>query len=143
MQLDRRWIESHIPHHGTMCLLEEVLSWDMTRTSCRATSHRSSDNPLRAFGRLGAVCGIEYAAQTMAVHGALIASSTGTAAPRGFLASVRNIDLHAERLDDVASDLVASVEHITGDERTVMYEFAVSSREQILLSGRAAVVFDL
>ena len=26
--LDREWIESHIPHGGRMCLLEEVSSWD-------------------------------------------------------------------------------------------------------------------
>jgi predicted hotdog family 3-hydroxylacyl-ACP dehydratase len=142
MQLDRDWIEGHIPHHGKMCLLDEVLSWDIARARCRANSHRSLDNPLRAFGRLSAACGIEYAAQTMAVHGALIASSAGAAAPRGFLASVRNVDLHVDRLDDVEGDLVMSVERVAGDERTALYEFAVLSPEQVLLNGRAAVLFD-
>jgi predicted hotdog family 3-hydroxylacyl-ACP dehydratase len=143
MQLDRHWIESHIPHRGGMCLLDEVLTWDMTRTSCRSGSHRSCDNPLRASGRLGVVCGIEYAAQTMAVHGALIASLAATAAPRGFLASVRNVELHVDRLDDIAGDLVASVERINGNEHTVLYEFAVLSPAQVLLNGRAAIVFGL
>ncbi|HAJ12631.1 MAG TPA: 3-hydroxylacyl-ACP dehydratase, partial [Comamonadaceae bacterium] len=26
--LDHRWIAAHIPHQGSMCLLDEVLTWD-------------------------------------------------------------------------------------------------------------------
>ena len=74
MPLDRDWIEQHIPHKGRMCLLDEVLSWDALRIRCRSGTHRAADNPLRAHGRLGVACGIEYAAQAMAVHGALCAS---------------------------------------------------------------------
>ena len=72
MPLDRQWIERHIPHQGTMCLLDEVLTWNTQRVQCRSSTHRNRANPLRAHDRLGAVCGIEYAAQAMAVHGALI-----------------------------------------------------------------------
>ena len=75
MALDRSWIEQHIPHKGRMCLLDEVLNWDATQIRCRSATHRTTDNPLRAHGRLGAVCGIEYAAQAMAVHGALVGAS--------------------------------------------------------------------
>jgi predicted hotdog family 3-hydroxylacyl-ACP dehydratase len=154
MPLDRKWIEQHILHKGRMCLLDEVLSWDAARIRCRSTSHRAADNPLRTHGRLGAACGIEYAAQAMAVHGALIAASAPLASTMstsvrgsidgavGYLASVRNVALFVERLDDLASDLVASAERITGDGRTVLYEFAVSSDEQPLLRGRASIVFD-
>jgi predicted hotdog family 3-hydroxylacyl-ACP dehydratase len=126
-----------------MCLLDEVLSWDPTHTRCRSTTHRSLDNPLRAHGRLGAACGIEYAAQTMAVHGALVASALGRMAPPGFLASVRGVRLNADRLDDVASDLVTFVERVAGDERTAMYQFSVSADEVVLVSGRAAIAFDV
>src|SRR6059058_3338196 len=75
MPLDRQWIEQHIAHKGRMCLLDEVLSWDAARIRCRSATHRSADNPLRLHGRLGGACGIEYAAQAMAVHGALISAS--------------------------------------------------------------------
>ena len=51
-------------------------------------------NPLRAHDRLSAACGIEYAAQAMAVHGALCAGLDGQQTPRnGLLASVRGVDL--------------------------------------------------
>jgi len=141
--LDRRWIQDHIPHRNTMCLLDEVLSWDALRTRCRSSTHRSPGNPLRAQGRLGAACGIEYAAQTMAVHGALMAAAAGTAARPGFLASVRGVRLKVERLDDVMDDLVTAVERVAGDDDTVLYEFSVSARERVLLSGRAAIAFNV
>ena len=154
MPLDRQWIEQHIPHKGRMCLLDEVLSWDAVRIRCRSATHRSADNPLRLHGRLGAACGIEYAAQAMAVHGALIAASAPLASTVarsvrgsigssvGYLASVRNVTLRVERLDDLEPDLIAAAERVTGDGRTVLYEFSVASGRQLLLSGRASIVFD-
>ncbi|MBV8404343.1 MAG: 3-hydroxylacyl-ACP dehydratase [Gammaproteobacteria bacterium] len=153
MPLDHEWIEQHIPHKGRMCLLDEVLSWDAARIRCRSASHRACDNPLRAHGRLGAACGIEYAAQAMAVHGALIASSAplastvavsvrGSIASMGYLASVRNVALHVSRLDDLEVDLIAIAERITGDGRTVLYEFSVWGTPRLLMSGRASIVFD-
>ena len=154
MPLDRRWIEQHIPHKGRMCLLDEVLAWDAARVRCRSSTHRAADNPLRAHGRHGAACGIEYAAQAMAVHGALIAASAPLAstvsshvrgsigAAVGYLASVRNVALHVSRLDDLEQELIAAAERVTGDGRTVLYEFSVSSAGRVLLSGRASIVVD-
>lgn len=140
-RLDRPWIESHIPHQGRMCLLDEVLSWDAVRISCRAMSHRFSDNPLRAHGRLGAACGVEYAAQAMAVHGAVMAQTSGTPARAGLLTSVRNLILRVTRLDDLDTALIASAERVAGDEGSTLYEFTVSSAGRELLSGRAGIVF--
>ena len=139
--LDRRWIEARIPHQGPMCLLEEVLTWDAARIRCRATSHRLASNPLRAGGRLGAVCGVEYAGQAMAVHGAIVASMSGSRARPGYLASLRNLVLHVTRLDELPDDLIASAERVAGDETTALYQFAVSSAGRELLSGRAGIVF--
>lgn len=140
-RLDRAWIESHIPHRGGMCLLDEVLSWDAARIRCRATSHRSPDNPLRGHGRLGAACGVEYAAQAMAVHGAIMAHTAGRTARAGRLTSVRNLALRVSRLDDLEHDLIASAERLAGDEDGTLYEFMLSSGGVELLSGRAGIVF--
>jgi predicted hotdog family 3-hydroxylacyl-ACP dehydratase len=154
MPLDRQWIEQHIPHKGRMCLLDEVLTWDAVQIRCRSATHQGPDNPLRAQGRLGAVCGIEYAAQAMAVHGALVGASApltsaisaqvreSTRPAIGYLASVRDVALRVARLDDLESDLIACAERVTGDGRTVLYEFSLSSDEQILLTGRASIVIE-
>lgn len=143
MRLDRSWIEGHIPHKERMCLLDEVVSWDLTQTQCRTTTHRSLDNPLRSNGRLGAACGIEYAAQTMAVHGALVASASGGVAPSGFLASVRGVRLNIDRLDVFEADLVTLVKRVAGDERTALYEFSISADDVVLVMGRAAIAFNV
>ena len=147
MQLDRAWIASRIPHQGSMCLLQRVLDWDDARIRCAAASHRAGDNPLRAHGRLGAACGIEYAAQAMAVHGALCAAGAlagGTPAPRmGMLASVRGVDLHVPRLDDIAADLLVQAERVSGDGNAIVYEFTLRADERILVSGRATVILDI
>jgi predicted hotdog family 3-hydroxylacyl-ACP dehydratase len=126
-----------------MCLLDEVLDWNATKARCRSATHKSPTNPLRAHGRLGAVCGIEYAAQTMAVHGALIAAVTGAPAASGFLASVRGVELNIDRLDNLAEDLVACAERIAGDAATTLYEFTLSTSERVLLKGRAAIAFNI
>jgi predicted hotdog family 3-hydroxylacyl-ACP dehydratase len=140
MRLDRSWIERNIPHHGRMCLLDEVSHWDAQHIRCRSSTHRVPDNPLRSHGRLGVACGIEYAAQAMAVHGALASESARSEV--GFLAGLRDVRLHVARLDDIESDLVCDATLIAGDRGSALYEFAVTSEGRLLLSGRATVVFD-
>lgn len=134
-------IARRIPHQGRMCLLDGVTQWDENTIVCTASSHRAADNPLRANGRLGAACGVEYAAQAMAVHGSLLAQAVG--APRvGYLASVRSVELCVPRLDDLAGDLTITAERITGDANNILYRFSVAADGQTLLTGRAAVVLD-
>jgi predicted hotdog family 3-hydroxylacyl-ACP dehydratase len=140
MRLDRTWIERNIPHHGRMSLLDEVIEWDAQHIRCRSGTHRLPDHPLRSQGRLGVACGIEYAAQAMAAHGALVALDDRPDA--GFLAGVRNVRLHVLRLDDIPTDLFCDAALVAGDRGTALYEFALWSDAQRLLSGRATVIFD-
>jgi predicted hotdog family 3-hydroxylacyl-ACP dehydratase len=141
MALDRAWIAAHIPHQGDMCLLNATVGWSETAISCRASSHADPANPLRAEGRLGAAAGIEYAAQAMAIHGALLAA--GDDQPRqGYLTSVRSVSLHVARLDDQPGELDVQAERLSGDGNNILYQFAVSHAGRCLLEGRAAVVLD-
>jgi predicted hotdog family 3-hydroxylacyl-ACP dehydratase len=142
MQLNRAWIEAHIPHHGRMCLLDEVLNWGPDEISCLSGGHRAEDHPLRAHGRLGIACGIEFTAQAMAVHGALIAASSHVKPLAGFLARVRGVRLHVARLDDVQSGLICDAVRIAGDQGTALYDFELRSAAMRLMSGRATVVLD-
>ena len=148
MHLNRLWIEAHIPHQGRMCLLDEVLDWGVDRISCRSESHRANDNPLRARGQLGVACGIEYAAQAMAVHGALLAGAlAATSSPSakpplaGFLAGVRGVHFHVLHLDDVQGDLLCNALRVAGDAGSALYEFELRSSTRSLLRGRATVIF--
>ncbi|MBL8446848.1 MAG: hotdog family protein [Zoogloeaceae bacterium] len=139
--LDRSWIAAHIPHQGAMCLLDEVMEWSDAAILCRTMSHLNADHPLREGDRLGAAHGIEYAAQAMAIHGALLADCDGP--PRqGYLTSVRGVRLHVPRLDDGPGALWVRAERLTGDANHVMYSFSVEQAGRCLVEGRASVVLD-
>ncbi|WP_369814148.1 3-hydroxylacyl-ACP dehydratase [Methylophilus sp. Leaf414] len=140
--LDHAWIASHIPHQGDMCLLDQVQAWDAANIRCTAISHRSANNPLRANQQLGIANGIEYAAQAMAVHGALTAPKNQPKPKVGYLVSVRGVNMHVARLDDIQADLFIDATCIMANENNMLYEFKVSAGEKILLEGRAAVVLD-
>jgi predicted hotdog family 3-hydroxylacyl-ACP dehydratase len=146
MRMNRAWIEARIPHQGRMCLLDEVIAWNARHIRCSTGTHRALDNPLRSHDRLGIACGIEYAAQAMALHGALASAAAGgtagAAARVGLLASVRDVRLHVSRLDDIESDLICDVTHVAGDHLTALYEFALRDKDNSLLAGRASVVLD-
>ncbi|HEY0800194.1 MAG TPA: hypothetical protein VGD54_05080 [Steroidobacteraceae bacterium] len=145
MRLNRAWIEARIPHQGRMCLLDEVIDWDARRIRCRTATHRAPDNPLRAHDRLGIACGIEYAAQAMALHGALAGGAADPnpgASQVGLLASVRGVYFCVLRLDDIESDLICEATHLAGNDLTALYDFALRDRNRSLLSGRASVVLD-
>ena len=138
--IDKAAIAELVPHAGSMCLIDRVLRWDSTGIRCATASHRAADNPLARHGGIAAICGVEYAAQAMAIHGRLV----GAAAERpraGFLASLRDVACTAERLDLVESELLIEADRLFGDGDSVIYRFALRGvDDQILLSGRAAVV---
>ena len=123
-----------------MCLIDEVLDWSATDIRCRATSHRQVSNPLRTADRLRAECGIEYAAQAIAIHGVLSPSPHSASPAAGMLAGVRGVTLHVDRLDDIAADLVIHCTRISGDDTALLYDFSITCESHTLLSGRATIV---
>jgi predicted hotdog family 3-hydroxylacyl-ACP dehydratase len=141
MHLTRADIARMIPHAGPMCLLDGVVHWDEKRIRCFSRSHRDAGNPMRIADRLPALCGIEYAAQAMATHGGLAGGTHGR--PRaGYLASVRDVVCHRDRLDDLQQDLIIEAERLLGDEAHVVYRFTLRAGGLTLLSGRAAISLD-
>lgn len=149
MRLNREQIGARIPHAGRMVLLDEVSEWSAERIVCRSARHRDRANPLRVGDQLASVCAIEFAAQSMAVHGSLIAEQATPTAPAdadpikpraGYLASVRNVHMVVDRLDDVPGFLTIEATRESGDDARVLYLFEVRSDKAVLVSGRAAVV---
>ncbi len=124
-----------------MCLLEAVLAWSETAICCLVVNQCDPDHPLRASGRLGAACGIEYAAQAMAVHGALVAAQDAGAG-HGYLVSVRSAALHVARLDDVQGEIRVDAERVAGDRNSVLYRFALAHDGRRLIDGRAVIALN-
>lgn len=141
MLIGRRRISELIPHSGSMCLLDAATSWDEERIRCTATSHRDPANPLRRANGLAAVCALEYAAQAMALHGALTVNR-GRRSGGGLLASTRDLVLHRASLHDCAGDLTIEAQRVLGEASRVIYEFWVRDAAAVIAEGRAAVVLD-
>lgn len=140
--LDHAGIAQRIPHAGRMCLLDAMHGWTPTTIRCSARSHHDHDNPLRTAGGLLAPCAIEYAAQAMALHGALVAPA-GAAPTPGYLASVRQVRLAVPQLHDLPGDLQVEAERLAGDERQILYAFRVSDAAGgAVAEGRATVVLN-
>ena len=137
---DRERILSLMPHAGAMCLWDMVLDWDATRIVLETGSHRDPAHPLRCDGWLHAVHLCEYGAQAMAVHGGLLASAAGGAAPPGVLVALRGVQLHVARIDGLAGDLVCVAERLVASDRSQQYGFRISHDQVLLAEGRAAVV---
>lgn len=141
MLADKAAIAKVIPHTGNMCLLDGVLECDTQRIRCISSSHRDTNNPMRTGDELLALCGIEYAAQAMAVHGAWDAKFDNK--PRaGYLAAVRDVSCHTMRLDNLNDDLIIDAERMMGDEARVIYQFIIHAGTAMIMSGRATVVLD-
>ena len=138
---DRQWLETHLPHKGTMCLLDHVVSWTDNEIHCKAYSHKDPNNPLVTQGILGSSVAIEYAAQAMAAHGCLLLKDDG--APRqGFIASVRNIIFKTDDLMSLSAEIDIHATRLMGDSDNVIYEFEVSDSSSPKVTGRATVVLD-
>ncbi len=139
MLIGKKELEEMIPHAGAMCLLEGVVSWNEASICCVATSHKETNNPLRARGRLHALCGVEYVSQAMAVHGRL-AGGIARRPGAGYLVSLRDLECEVDRLDALDGELMIEAERLMGDDEQVVYRFKVSHDGSVLLSGRAAAV---
>ena len=133
-------IAALIPHHGNMCLLDEVRHYDALGITCTARSHRLRTNPLLENGTLHAVCGVEYAAQAMAVHGALLAGRSNASPRGGRLAGLRSLETTVDRLDNIEAELTIVATQLLGDGNNMIYAFTVHAANQLLLKGKATVV---
>lgn len=142
--LGRDDIRRLVPHQGAMCLLDRALAWDAERILCETERHACPENPLRRDGVLPAACGLEFAFQAMALHGALSAAADGLgprAQPPGFVGALREVRIEVERLDTVPGPLRIAAEALVMEARGFVYRFEVSASDgRGLLGGQASVV---
>ncbi len=139
-------IAALVPHQGTMCLLARVDAWDAQGIVCHANNHRDARHPLRTRSGLLSSCLIEYAAQAMAVHGALHGGPAALVSRPGLLAAARQVKLGLLNLDDLpklqADELHIEATRQAADERQLLYSFTARHGALQLASGRITVVLN-
>ncbi len=136
--LNHAEIQSRIPHAAAMCLLESVQGWDATSIDCSAAAPTAA-HPLANARGVPAVAAIEYAAQAVAVHGALLAP---TDAPRaGMLAKLSGVELSPTGPDPAGGALTIRAELLAHVDAGCQYAFEVSNQRGRLARGRLTVAF--
>ena len=145
-RLDHAGIEALIPHRGPMCLLDRMTSWDATRIECVASTTATARHPLRSASGLLASAAIEYAAQAMAVHGALCAAAAGDRAAPGFwparATSASPAGASTTCRTPIATSSSSSPSARPADAARILYAFVLRHDGRELASGRVAVVLD-
>lgn len=142
MSLDRQAITSHIPHAGSMCLLDEVTSWDADLLEAASLSHARAGHPLASGCELHAVHLVEYVAQAAAMHGALAAEVAGEPPPGGgLLAGLRQTTLHVQRVTRNCGPLGIRVRRLLTQTDACLYHGEVRAAGRLLLSARLAIHF--
>ncbi|MFK5984968.1 MAG: hypothetical protein QM479_06040 [Pseudomonadota bacterium] len=139
-----------LPHSGKMCLIDKVIFWDKDTLVAQTMSHIKADNPLRQGDKISTIIGIEYAAQTMAIHSALLQKQLQKndniqqqINRGGYLATTRNIQVLAEHIyhskASSSQPLEISVMLLMKDTQGYTYNFEISSDNAKLLCGRLTI----
>jgi predicted hotdog family 3-hydroxylacyl-ACP dehydratase len=161
--MDRTAIARLIPHGDSMCMLDELISWDRDRVSCLSRSHHRNDNPLVEEGRLHCACLLEFCAQAAALHGALLhnieqnkeqnGEQSGklqsgelphgerTAARLAYVGAVKNLELLCDYVDVAASTLAIEARCVVNNSSGSIYLIEARAQQQLLLRGRVVLVF--
>jgi predicted hotdog family 3-hydroxylacyl-ACP dehydratase len=140
-------IALRVPHRGAMCLLDSIESWSEESITASAIIQLDK-HPLTIADKLDSTAAIEYAAQAMAVHGALLgevcaAQGNPQRTPlMGFLASVRSVVCHRPWLDQLNEPIGIKATRTAGTESPVSYDFFVYTGEAVYVTGKATVVLN-
>lgn len=135
--LTRDAILRHIPHQGASCLLDEAIRWDETHLEALTRCHNDPTNPYRVADHLPPVTGVEMAMQAAALHGALTAHE----ARQGWLTSIRDVQIHCDRLDNADWDaLTITVTQKHQAHSGMIYDFALLAPSAVLLLGGTGTV---
>lgn len=136
--MNRAEIAEKIPHDGAMVLLDEVTAWDEDEIRCKTAAHLREDNPFYRDGRLGASALVEFAAQAMALHMALLSGAKGPP-PKGHLVSIKKLRLNKETVHDIEGELTILCRVTIRGDRTSIYAFRAMSNDEVLVEGEVLV----
>lgn len=120
-----------------MVLIDNVLEWSDKEITSETSRHLADDFPLAEQGRAPAAVGIEIAAQTMAIHVALIQDE---GAKQGLLASVRNVLFRRPWLDITGDPLAIQANADRIGIRGCTYSFEITAGADVCVEGRLGVV---
>lgn len=124
LPLDKSGLARLLPHSGDMVLLDTIEDYGAEHIVCSASSHTLLANPLREADRLPAAAALEYAAQAMAAHSALVAQEGPPR--RGFIVVVSAVRWSGPWLDAAGPVLRIEAKRTASLGDGAQYAFDVS-----------------
>jgi predicted hotdog family 3-hydroxylacyl-ACP dehydratase len=132
-------IAALIPHRGSMCLLDHLVSWDHQAIEAVAVDVHSQDNPLREGDVLQSIVLVEYAAQAAAIHAALTEGSIGGSSA-AYIGAIKSMTLHQPRVDPSDSELHCAACCVLNNANGAIYQLTVSANQKLLMDARVVLV---
>ena len=144
---DRSSICRYLPHGAGAVLLDVVAHTDHDTSICKSSRHKDVRNPFRVE-RAGQWClpasaAIEFAAQAIALHGALGGRGGSDAQPASaYIARLKGVTWKPVLLSDVAGELTISATCTGRLASGAEYTFEITAEDMgRLASGTAIVMF--
>ncbi len=135
MLLNRDQIAALLPHGNAMCMLDEVVSWDVEQIHCRSHHFARDNNPLLENGQLEIVILIEFAAQTAGVHAALLHPLQEGVPLPAYIGAVKNVEL-LKPVSDNAGAIELKAHCLLNNSSGAIYDVIAQQQDAILMRGR-------
>src|SRR5262245_43451143 len=120
-----------------MLLLDRVLAYDGERVTCETVLGPSS--PFVERGKVPAIVGLEYMAQTIAAGAGLSARDKGQATPMGFLLGCRSLTITVDSFQ-VGDTLTIEARRTWGGEQNLAsFACKVQRGDEVLVEGALTV----
>lgn len=139
MELDRRQIETRIPHSGSMCLLDRMIACHPDFIECAAAAPEAT-HPLAGANGVPAVVAVEYAAQATALHGAL--TSVDEQRGRGFLAKLSDVSFAPHAGAILCGPLRIQARLQSRSDQGCLYSFRVMAGSDVEATGTLIVALE-
>ncbi len=123
-----------IPHGASMCMIDEVLTWDGQMIHCRSRAPAGRHNPLVENQQLHSLLLIEYGAQAAAIHAALLSSGLGKCRP-AYIGAVRSVEFMTDYLTGDDEILIEASCQLSSNEGAI-YDIEARQADHIVLRSR-------
>lgn len=121
-----------LPHTPPMILVDEVVERDGPHVACRLVLR--PDSPFVEDGKVPALLALEYMAQAVGVFVGLRDLDRGQPIRIGFLLGTRELSLAIDHFE-VGDELVASADHLFGEDMLGSFRCTVARQGQVVASA--------
>ena len=140
--IDAGPLYQQLPHSGSVCLIDQILDW----TDTSITSHGQLKQDQMLYDEtLSPWAGLEYAAQSLALHGVLLSSTNEQKNDHAFISamivSIKSLSINPDLNLSVPAAITTQVQILAHQPQAASCQFTVMSNEVMVCCGILNAVF--